>query len=160
MAHLYHYAEGWFRAEKRVTELWSAERAEQAHEARKLYTVIVGDVNRPSAFLEVNGRFVGIGFLDEHLREYLSYGFLETEPGKVFLKQATHREFVGESDKVSKGTTYVFKPDGHVAIRREQLDPYKLEEAQSSADVSANYDAYPEFGSYEHLLRKERNPGD
>jgi hypothetical protein len=159
MADKYHFAGGWSRTRKEVTEWWDTDKARQAHEARKLYTVIVGDVARPSAFLEVNGGFVGVGFLDERLREYLSYGFAESEPGKLFLKQATHREFVGDSDKVAEGSTFIFKPDGSVVMRRQLFDPPKLETAQTSTDLEGHYDQYPQFGSYEHLLKKERMAG-
>jgi hypothetical protein len=156
MAERYYFAGGWSRALKQVTQSWDADQARRAHEAGKLYTVLVGDAERPTAFIEVNGKFVGVGFLDRLQREYLSYGFSGVEPGKLFLKQATHREFAGDTDKVSNGTTYIFKPEGQVTIRRQQFDPPKLEVAESSTDVAGNYETYPPFGSYDHLLRKER----
>lgn len=154
-----HYAKSWFRYERRPTELWDEARAREAHAARKQYVVVVGPLDHPAAFLELNRDFVGVSFLDERLREYLGYSFQEKEPGRLFLSVATYREFVGDTDKVKEGTTHIFKPDGGLAIHHELFDPPKLEVAKSTTDVQGNYELYPEFGSYGHLLVKERGLG-
>jgi hypothetical protein len=58
--------------------------------------------------------FVGVCFLDEKLRNYLEYKFKEVEPGRLFLSMAIHRTFDGDSDKVARGDSWIFKPDGNV----------------------------------------------
>ena len=60
-------------------------------------------------------------FLDNFGREYLRYQFQEAEQGRLFLTMATHREFVGETDRVKSGTTYYFKRDGFVTIETEDF---------------------------------------
>jgi hypothetical protein len=40
--HPVHYCKSWFRAKKRTTELWPAEKAEAAHLQRQRYTALVG----------------------------------------------------------------------------------------------------------------------
>jgi len=70
---------------------------------------------------------------------------------------ATFREFEDLDDQPTKGTTYVFKPTGEVAIRRSIFGSENaFEEATTSVDVSANYEALPGFGNYDALLKKGR----
>ncbi len=151
------FCKSWFRAKKCPTEMWSEDQAKAAHEKGLPYTILVGAVERPYCFLEVTEKAVGVGFLDEHLRESLSYDFREVESGKLFLTMATYREFIGDTDRVIIGTSYIFGQDGVVATRREFFNPHKLETATSSADVAANYSPKPKFGHYGDLIRVERN---
>lgn len=152
------YCKSWFWAKKRPTEIWSEEQAKQAHDERRTYTVLVNDLERPYAVIDVAGNtnFIGVTFLDDFLRESLSYHFKEVEPGKLFLSMATHREFEGDKDQVKLGTSYIFNEDGKLTIRKQSFNPQNLEEANSSTDVSGNYERYPEFGEYDHLLKIDR----
>jgi hypothetical protein len=151
-----YFCKSWFRAKKRPTEIWTEERARVAHANKQYYTVLVDSIERPCCFLEITEGGVGVGFLDEKLREYLSYGFQEIESNKLFLTMATYREFDGETDKVVKGTSYIFSVEGNVQIRRECFVPHSLDIATLSADVSHNYSMKPEFGEYDDLTRIER----
>jgi len=151
------FCKSWFRAKKCPTEMWCEEQAKAAHEDGKLYTVLVGSIEQPHCFLEVTRRAVGVSFLDQLLRESLSYDFQEVEPGKLFLTMATYREFEGDTGKVESGASYIFGRDGAVTLRREFFNPQRLETSASSADVAANYSPKPEFGRYEDLIRVERN---
>lgn len=65
--------------------------------------------------LEVNKGFYGVSFFDEKKREYLLYNFEEVE-GRLFLKEAIHRDYAGDSVKPSAATAYRFKIDGSVTI--------------------------------------------
>ena len=69
---------------------------------------------------------------------------------------ATHREFDGDNDQVKAGNSYIFNQDGSLIIRKQSFNPQSLEEANSSVDVSGNYENYPDFGEYDHLLKVER----
>jgi len=152
-----HYCKGWFRAKKRSLEPFTDTTAKSRHESGEMYCALIGDPAEPSCFLEITKGFVGVDFLDEHLRENLSYGFQEREPGRVFLSMATWREFVGESNTVAKGTTYLFQPNGEVVIREELFQPqHTLTQSSRVMDVSANWDTFPKFGEYSSLIRVER----
>lgn len=154
----YFYCKSWFRAKKCPTEIWSDGQAKAAHENGKPYTVLVDSAERPFCFLEISEKAVGVGFLDDLLRESVSYDFQEVEPGKLFLTMATHRDFEDETDKVVSGTSYIFDQDGSIAIRREKFHPHSVETATSTGDVSCNYASKPKFGRYEELIRVERGP--
>ncbi|WP_089503687.1 hypothetical protein [Aquitalea magnusonii] len=151
------FCKGWFRAKKLSLEAYTYEQAQALHLKGELYCALIGPVASPTCFLEIKHGFVGVGFLDEALREYLTYAFQEKQPGKLFLSMATWREFEGNSDKVSKGTAYLFQPDGTLTISREGFVPvHSLETSSSSADVSGNWEHFPDFGRYEHFTRAER----
>ncbi|MEX3957555.1 hypothetical protein [Trinickia sp. EG282A] len=152
-----YYCKSWFRAKKRPTEIWTEEQARAAHAAKKFYTVVVGSPQSPSCFLEVNDKFIGVGFLDEQLRESLYYAFKEVEPRRLFLSMATYREFDGDSDIVETGTTYIFDRDGTVKTTRQCLNPHSVEATEAAADVDGNYESWPEFGEYEDLIKVERS---
>lgn len=132
----------------------------EAHLSKKLYTALIGPKEKPFCFVEVNDKFVGVGFLDKKARESLYYAFKEVEPGKLFLSMATYRKFDGDTDVVILGTTYIFSQDGRVKVQREHFNPARTEISELLADVSGNYSPWPKFGEYEDLIRVERNPAD
>ncbi|WP_156035830.1 lytic transglycosylase [Caulobacter sp. UNC358MFTsu5.1] len=153
------FCKSWFRAKKQAIEAWDVDRARQAHAAGTLYTVLIGSPQRPTHFIEVNLRSCGVGFLDENLREYMSYSFQEAGDGRVFLSMATHREFEGTSDQVISGTNYLFDPIGTTNIQKKILHPHcSIENASAQIDVSGNYEQFPIFGAYDALLKRERFP--
>ena len=151
-----YYCKSWFRAKKKPTELWPAEKAEAAHRSKQSYTALIGSAEKPYCFVDVTDKVIGVGFLDGHLRESLTYAFKEVEAGRLFLSMATHREFEAETDKVASGATYTFGQDGTVQIRREFFNPYRVETAASSFDPAPNYSVRPEFGQYDDVIRVER----
>lgn len=151
------YARSWFRARKRPTEVLTEAQARALHDAGQTYVALLGDPQRPTCFLELWRGGVGVGFLDERLREALSYQFQERAPGRLFLSMATWREFDGTSDTVRQGSTHVFQEDGGVAMRRETFVPaHSAETAEGRADVSGHWEDAPRFGAYERLVRVER----
>ncbi|MEZ6066515.1 MAG: hypothetical protein R3B90_12580 [Planctomycetaceae bacterium] len=152
----YTYCKQWFRAKKCPIDIWDDGVAQFAHENRKAYSVLSGSIEHPAAFIEIHGDFVGVGFLDDRLREYLSYQFQEVESGRLFLTMATHREFQGDSDNVASGTTYIFKQNGMVDIEGEDSVAGTKSARQMTSDVSGNWESYPSFGEYESLLKVER----
>ena len=61
---------------------------------------------------------IGVDFLDEHLRERLTYQFQQVAPGNLFLSMAVHRTFDEKSDSIAEGTSYLFNEDGRLTITR------------------------------------------
>jgi hypothetical protein len=150
------YCQGWFRYEKRATSPLSTPTAKLAFEKRKLCCVIVGDFEHPDCFIEFNKDYVGIGFFDACLREYLSYQFHEIEPGRLFLSMLTHRNYDGNSDKVITGETYYFKFSGELVVELMNFETNVFSRRSKSTDVSRNWESYPKFGQYESITRIER----
>jgi hypothetical protein len=142
-----------------LTELLDESKARKAYEKRKLYTVLVGDPRHPDCFIESNMDYVGVEFLDSHLREYLAYQFVEVEPGKLFLQMIVTRRFDNDWDIAESGTAYFIKPDGSVVSEREDFpsDGTKIRR-EGKVDVSPYWEDYPKFGDYSALVRKRPVP--
>ncbi|GEM_PF-734656 len=151
------YCDGWFRAKKCAPCRWDEATAMAAHSQRQPYTVLIDSSTAPNCFIEVTNDSIGIGFLDGLLREYLSYEFQEERPRELFLSRVVLREFRERTDMVTKGTSYFFHRDGRVVIHRQDFVSDTLERAETRADVSGNWEPYPEFGDYASLTRIERH---
>ncbi len=151
-----YFCKSWFRAKKRPTDVWSEKQARDAHVKKKPYTILVGSVDHPTCFVEVTEKFSGVAFLDDLLRERLTYQFQSVGFGRVFLTMATYREFENDTDKVVSGTSYIFSQDGNIQIRREVFSPHRIETSTSSGSVAANFAPVPEFGEYDNLIHVER----
>lgn len=153
-----YYCKSWFRINKISIEPCDEAAARAKHESGASYTVLIGSATKPTCFLEliIDKGMVGVGFLDEHLREYMTYQFQRVEDGRLFLSMVTHRDFVDGGDKVKEGTTYFFDQGGELVIRRQAFSPHSIEKAVSSFDPVNNYEAFPEFGEYLELIKVER----
>ncbi|WP_204267494.1 hypothetical protein, partial [Escherichia coli] len=87
----------------------------------------------PSAIVDVllDKDMIGVDFLDEYLRERLTYQFQQVAPGNLFLSMAVHRSFAEKSDSIAEGTSYLFNEDGRLTITRETFSPHHLEESST-----------------------------
>lgn len=159
MTELYHYAEKWSRGYKEVRGPLTEEQARARHRSGKWYTVLLGSTECPSCFIEVVGEngYVGVNFLDEHLRNYLIYDFQQIGPGRLFNSIGTFRTFVDNSDKVAMVETYRFERDGRLTVTRTDLLTDESEVGSREIDVTPNFEAWPEFGQYERLLIQDRD---
>jgi hypothetical protein len=151
-----YYCRGWFRAKKILSEALTEEEAQRAHNTRVLHTALIGDQHRPECFVEVTGDSLGVGFLDRLIREHVSYNFVEALPGRLFLSMAVRRRYVADTDVVERGASFVFKEDGTVIVHRERFIAHVLERADITVDVTHNWEAYPQFGSYSSLIQRTR----
>ncbi|MDR1890299.1 MAG: hypothetical protein LBQ81_13155 [Zoogloeaceae bacterium] len=153
-----YFCKSWFMAKKMPTEVWTKEQALAAHKSGKPYAVLVDSQERPSCCVEVTKNYVGVDFLDEHLRDYLVYVFQrKQESEKLFLSRINYTEYDGNSDRIKFGTLYLLKPDGSVKVSRETFIPeHCLETMDTSTDVSVQYETFPEFGEYDAFLKIER----
>ena len=143
--------------EKRLTEA-----AMYAHENELIYFITITKNDNPYCYFEINKGFYRVCFLDEHLRKYMSYDFTDNfkdaNPDKLFLSSITFWEFDGSSDKMTKITDHIFKPDGtFLTIERDLVSNEQINsEAKNKIDVTANWEDYPDFGQYDSIIRKER----
>lgn len=150
------YYERWHRYAKEAIGPLAEEAARRLHVADAPYVVVIGDPGRPYGFIEVCADCYGVSFLDERGREHLMYTFEDAGKGRVFLKEATYRDYEGESDAVSKAVIYRFWTNGRVMIERSERPFKQTSVSESRADVSRNWEMKPTFGEYGHLLRKDR----
>lgn len=150
------FGERWGQNGKRLTAACDEKRARKCHEKRKMYAALVSEKSTPKCVIEINNDYVGVNFLDELKRIYLSYSFRELAPGRVFLEDASYYEFQGSSENVATLSTYLFHQDGRVEITIDKYSKKERLTKETTADVSKNWEQYPEFGKYEAFLREER----
>lgn len=142
----------------RIVDPLDPETARKRHERGELYAAILGNPERPWAHLNVRLEvdYVGVTFLDEELREYLSYSFSDApDGGGLFLGQATRRYF-DSSGELAHDEHYIFDwPDiAHVSKRdyvAKMRETYDVE-----TDMRENLEPVPAFGDYESIARYER----
>jgi hypothetical protein len=152
------YCDGWFHSAKRPGEVWSAERAQQAHASGNLYTVVIGDLESPICFVDVRLEvgYIGVSFLDAQRRVDLFYQFDKHSDASMFLGSATTREYASDtSESPALITFYKFAPSGRVLMRKEHASGL-AEEAETERDLSNNWEPVPAFGGYEGIARRER----
>lgn len=153
-----YYCKSWFRMKKVAIGPMDEALALSRHLSGESYTALIGSASAPSCFVEfsIDNGMVGVGFLDEKCREYLTYQFQAVDADNLFLTMAIYREFEGGGDEVVSGECYIFNEGGELVVRRERFNPHELEEARSSFDPSRNYEKIPKFGCYSDLVKIDR----
>lgn len=153
------YGERWSDLSLRIVDRLDAEAARQRHERGELYAAILGDPEHPWAHLNVRLEvgYVDVTFLDEELREDLSYTFTR-EPGSegdLFLEQATWRTYDSSSERVLS-EHYIFKPPNITHVRKRDYTANEQETYSVEADLAQNWEPVPAFGDYESIAARER----
>lgn len=136
----------------------SKQEARDRHEARSTYCVVASENDETSlVVLEWNADSVYVQFLDENGREFLCYDFVE-EGTSLFLQEAQHIEYDGDSRNRAYVHTFYFSPSGSLVIRKADLlkDERFQSEPDEDHDVSPNWEPWPEFGEYQGLLKRNR----
>jgi hypothetical protein len=151
------YGERWGANFKKLVHPTSPEKAKRAHDSRKLYAAAIGPPQSPWCVVTMNLElnYVGVTFLDQHVRSYLNYDFEERDD-RLFLMTATERFYEGASDKVLKGNICRFSPDGKVVVKKTDVVQGFTDSGERWIDVSDNWEPIPEFGQYESITRKGR----
>ncbi|MET4083685.1 hypothetical protein ABIB40_003657 [Pedobacter sp. UYP30] len=152
------YTKGWFRDQKRILKEYSIEDAKLYFLNRNPFAILIEKSGKEYCFVNINNKFLYVGFLDDLKREYLGYEFSEVESGKVFLKEVQFWEYDGDSDTKITSTRYRFTPDGQFGIEKRDNLKQEVERltAKNKLDVSALYENYPQFGHYNEIIKKER----
>jgi hypothetical protein len=153
------YAERWSKRKGEVVRPLAEEDARERHERGELYTVLVGDPGRPRAYLEVRleAGFVGVHFLDDELRNHLTYLFTRPpeEQGDLFLEQISRRVYDDAGD-LTHDEHYVFDPPDRAHVKKRDHVAQAAETYDLETDLSENHEPPPEFGRYESIARVER----
>jgi hypothetical protein len=93
------------------------------HEDGLHYEVLILDnLNHPEFYLQIvhENEFVGVSFLDDAGREYLTYHFTEIEPKKkLFLREVWYSEYSDdETNEMDCYYHFVFDREGNAAYRK------------------------------------------
>ena len=143
-------------------EITVEEIAHKNHNDGLLYEVTILEDDRPINFLEITHKnnFIGVQFIDEEGRNYLTYHFKEIESKKVvFLREVWYYYFPNEeATNEDYRLHFVFDQEGNAAYRKyDEINKKTIDyETKEPLNVSGLYESYPEFGKYEGLIKVER----
>ena len=104
---------------------------------------------------------IAICFLDEHLRMYMYYVFVEQENGILFCVGMKFFEYIkgleGDED-YSKSWLYIFNIDGNVKVTEREKDAKEecIWTSKRPLNVAANWEPKPEFGNCYSIFRMKR----
>ncbi len=155
------YTKEWFRAARRITEVWDESKARKAHQAAKQYDVVIGDVDHPECFLTVSRwmNFLSVNFLNDQILVDMECKFSLREGGKLFLLTTLYRHFDANTGLPNGYTEFFSREDGCVKlIFAISPDPLKI--AYSTTDINDHYFEFPEFGNYDHIVAMAREARD
>jgi hypothetical protein len=134
--------------------------ARHVHYSGELYTALAGPPAAPECAIEVclKRKYIGVGFLDRSMREYVAYTFSERRPKMLFLERAVYQEYRNGTDVVISADEYHFREDGHVFLKKVNYETDIQNTSEMQGDVSGNWEPIPEFGRYEGIARFDRSP--
>ncbi len=137
--------------------------AEKRGEAGEPFGVVVGDVAKPAAFIEVNWGLgtVLVWFFDERRLRYLKYEFKRVGAGKLFMSAVNLWEYppgeAGEFEEPVKAHFVSYRPDG--IVRQVERDYGSREDTitdVSDVELDINWEEVPAFGDWASLARLDR----
>lgn len=152
------YAERWSDLKREMVWPLAEKDARVRHDRGELYTALVCDSGRPQAYLDVRleAGFVGVHFLDEELRNHLTYMFTRPEgEGDLFLETVSRRVYDDAGDLIHD-EYYIFKPPDRAHVKKRDYGTKTAETYDLETDLSDNHEPVPDFGEYESIARAER----
>lgn len=155
-----------YEAKVEQGKMTAEEVAEKNHEDKLHYEFCILEEESstyPECYVTVvpENEFIGVNFIDDAGRNYLSYHFEEVNDDReLFLGEAWYLHFSSETQSQEDYRLhFVFDQEGNVAIRKYDEINQKTEDYESNRrfDISGLYEKYPEFGQYESLVRLDRD---
>ncbi|MBS7566739.1 hypothetical protein KHS38_20205 [Mucilaginibacter sp. Bleaf8] len=153
------------KAKVKSGKLSASDVAKENHNKKLHYEfcVFTESEDVPYCYVSVipRNKHIGVNFLDEAGREYLAYAFHEIrEDHTLFLREIWYYHFASEAAKDEEYRIhYAFDEQGDINYRKYDEKNQKIQDFEGNKrfDISGLYEAYPEFGQYESLIRLERN---
>jgi hypothetical protein len=102
-----------------------------------------------------------ICFLDEYLRLYMYYVFIEQENGMLFcsgMKFFEHIKDMEGTNDYTKSWTYIFETNGNVKVIEKEKDAKEecVWTSKRPLNVASNWEPKPEFGDWDSIFRMKR----
>lgn len=143
----------WFTVHRIASEGLSEAESRKAHENRRPYDILIGNIKSPDCYISLNNDFILVGYLDDLKREKITAEYNEVSPGRIFLKELQIWEYEGDSNTKLVSIRYRFTEDGHYGVGKDDLKTREQTtiEPKERIDVTSHYKAYPDFGEYEFI---------
>jgi len=150
------YCDRWSNVSKEPFNIFDADKARQNHLKKELYTAIIVDNGKVINTVEITNKYITVAFMNENINPYLFYNFNVKENGDIFLTAAYYYSYDEKSNKKTKFMAFSYKENGYIVMEMNDFIKNEREERDLYDDVTPNWDKFPEFGKYDHLIRKER----
>lgn len=158
------YCERWNPLLREPIGLLSTEQARARHEAGELYSVLIGDLAKPEALIEVRLErdYVGVWFFGESstLRA-VKYTFKCTSADTLFMSKVGTWVYPEDADQDLRGAHTIdsihYQVDG--IVRHESRDTVSGQvttSEYSGVDTGINEEPVPVFGQWDSLARRDR----
>jgi len=145
----------WCDVRKAPWKMLDEKEAYRNHNKKEQYCVLVEIDDILTHVIEIGKNDILIRFLDEDKFSYLCYSFLVKEQGKLFLKGADYTDYEATGEERER-VLFNFFENGCLLMEKINRRTGESEEFESTVDLETNWDNYPKFGDYTHLLIEER----
>jgi len=150
------YCDEWSMVRKKPWNIIDSTQAQQNHINKIPYTVLIQENDQIENIIEVTNSNISVNFMNESRSSYLCYVFDVKCDDSIFLSMAYHYNYDESGNDIVVGTTFNFNENGYLFMEKRDYKTGAVEERDLQSDVTPNWDKFPEFGEYEHLLRSER----
>lgn len=158
------YCERWNPLLRKPIGLFSTEQAGARHDAGELYSVVIGDLAKPEALIEVRLErdYVAVWFFAEaSTLRVLKYTFKRVAPDILFLSKIGTWEYPENADQDLRGAHTIDSIHYHVdgIVRHESTDTVTGQTTTSEytgVDTDINKEPVPTFGQWDSLARRDR----
>ena len=140
----------WQDAKRKAQQLIAPERAEALHRQGEPYTVVFYVQNHVRYAVTVSKNGVTVRFYNADQMPECYYEYQPADADRMFLRTITY--FTCENERVIRKKIYSYNPRGILNVSDCDLINGTRAESERSVDLSRNWERYPEFEDYDHLL--------
>lgn len=155
------YCERWNDIMKKPIEIISRDEAAKRYKSGELFSVVVGEVAKPTALLEIRWEtnYAAAWFFDDKVRRMLAYTFTRVDEERLFLSEIATWTYADEARgrfndaRHLERITYTQEGGVHREVEDESASDEMLVEDYSGVDVTDHWQTVPRFGEWEELAR-------
>lgn len=157
------YCEQWNNLTETPMNPLTPDQAQARHASGQLYTAVASLCEHTAPTLRVEMRletgYSSVIFMDKNGRDSLDYTFTLINDS-LFLETATSYDYGDSQERcgyadAERMESYEFTTDG-IIRRTVEADGEESRESRNGIDVASNWEAVPDFGAYDALIRRDR----
>jgi len=151
------YCDGWSILKKSPWKSIDKATALENHNSKVPYTAIIhDDDNNVTHVIEITKEYVLVYFMNKFTSPYLIYDFEVKDNNDIFLTAVSCNDYDEKSNEKLGTIDLSFEENGDIFIAKWDRITGEFVELENKADTKPNWDKFPEFGKYDHLLVEER----
>lgn len=140
----------WQDAQRKAMQVIPPERAEALHRMGESYTVVFYVQNRVRYAVTVSKNGVTVRFYNPEQMPECYYEYQPADADRMFLRTVTY--FICDGERITLKQIASYSPRGLLTETECDLDKGTEKTEERPVDLSHNWERYPEFDDYDHLL--------